>query len=386
MKISGAYRKRLLRLLVSLIHMKRGNTMSYNDIKSELEAKLTGTEDEKDAFLRKEAARFASEGNLDGFEAANDLLLENMPEAKRKEIIRITHVDGVRLDKLYQQVTQLMKEDKNVEAKTLAERLYKKITVEFKENDSEKFVSLRNPFEDNLYQLLFKTDKALRRTPYDFAEYITSYAYLILETGSPLDAIPILEKAIEFNPVACGPKFELAEVYKLLKNRRRLQEITRDTLHVASSPAAIARCYANMGYSLTDAGEFDDAAAFYVASVMMYPNAAIPYEMQHLADLKGSPIIRPEHDQVVEVLKKYDMELGPHPDVVRVCAELAAYYLQKNDIPNALHAMKMTYTLTLDENIKNLILKYDPSARRAAELGEIAARYSAPPQTDEKNS
>lgn len=348
--------------------------MSYNDIKAELEAKLTGTEDEKDAFLRQEAAKYASEGNVDGFEAANDLLLANMPEAKRKEIIRITHVDGVRLDKLYLQITQLMKEKKSVEAKSLAERLYKKITVEFKETDTEKFVSLRNPFEDNLYQLLYKPEKTLRRAPFDFAEYLTSYAYLILETGSPLDAIPILEKAIEFNPVDCGPKFELAEVYKLLKNRRRLQEITQETLHVASSPAAIARCYANMGYSLTDAMEYEDAAAFYVASVMMYPNAAIPYELQHLADLKGSPIIRPEHEQVVEVLQKYDMELGPHPDVVSVCAKLSAHYLQENDIPNALHAMKMTYILTLDENVKSLILKLDPSAKRLAELNEIAGK------------
>jgi len=348
--------------------------MSYNDIKAELEAKLTGTEEEKDAFLRQEAAKYASEGNLDGFEAANELILENMPEAKRKEIIRITHVDGVRLDKLYLQITQLMKEKKTVEAKSLAERLYKKITVEFKETDTEKFVSLRNPFEDNLYQLLYKPEKTLRRAPFDFAQYLTSYAYLILDTGSPLDAIPILEKAIEFNPVDCGPKFELAEVYKLLKNRKRLLEITQETLHVASSPSAIARCYANMGYSLTDAMEYEDAAAFYVASVMMYPNAAIPYELQHLADLKGSPIIRPEKEQVIEVLKKYDMDLGPHQDVISVCAQLSAHYLQENDIPNALNAMKMTYILTLDENVKNLILKLDPTAKRMAELNEIAGK------------
>jgi hypothetical protein len=129
-----------------------------------------------------------------------------------------------------------------------------------------------------------------------------------------------------------------------------------------------------MGYSLTDAMEYEDAAAFYVASVMMYPNAAIPYELQHLADLKGSPIIRPEKEQVIEVLKKYDMDLGPHQDVISVCAQLSAHYLQENDIPNALNAMKMTYILTLDENVKNLILKLDPTAKRMAELNEIAGK------------
>ena len=338
--------------------------MTYDEIVEQLKAKLGSDSDENDRILRQEAEKFAREGNREGFEAAGALILENMPEAKRNEIKRITHVDGVRLDKLYEQIAELINKREYVEAKSLSERLYKKINVEFKETEQTKYVSLRNPFEDNLYQLLFKPEKTLSRTPFDFAQYITSYGYLLVETGSPLDAIPVLEKAMEYNPVDCGPKFELAEVYKLLKNRRRLQELTRDTLKVASSPVAIARCYANMGYSLTDAQEYDDAAAFYTASVMMAPNPAVPLEMQHLADLKGSPIVRPQHDKVVEILKKYDMDLGPNQDVIKVAAELSAHYLQENDIPNALNAMKITYNLTLDERVKNLILKYEPDTAR----------------------
>lgn len=344
--------------------------MTYDEILAQLRGKLGDDQEQNYELLRKEAEKFAAEGNKDGFEAANVLMIENMPEDKRNEINRITHVDGVRLDKMYEQIAGLINDKKYVDAKSLAERLYKKITVEFKETDDIKYVSLRNPFEDNLYQLLFKPEKKLTRTPFDFSKYVTAYGYLLVETGSPLDAIPVLERAIEFNPVDSGPKFELAEVYKLLKNRRRLQEVTAETLKIASSPAAIARCYANMGYSLTDAQEYDDAAAFYVASVMMAPNPAIPMEMQHLADLKGSPIIRPEHDAVIEVLKKYDMDLGPNQDVIKVAAELSAYYLQNNDIPNALNAMKITYSLTLDERVKELILKYDTNTVRRAENGK----------------
>lgn len=338
--------------------------MSYKETLEEIRGKLGDSREENDKMLRELASKYAQEGNQEGFEAVEQLLLENLPEATRKEMLRITHVDGVRLDKMYEQINQLIGERKFVEAKPLAERLYKKITVEFREGENAKFVSLRNPFEDNLYQLIYKPEKKLNRAPFDFATYITAYAYIMTETGSPLDAIPILEKAIEFNPVDCGPKFELAEVYKLLKNRKRLEEITRDTLKVASSPVALARCYANMGYLLTDAQEYDDAAAFYTASVMLAPNPAVPLEMQHLADLKGSPIVRPLHEEVVEVLAKYDMKLGPNQEVVTVAAELAAHYLQENDIPNAVNALKITYNLTLDENIKNLILKYDPEAAR----------------------
>lgn len=336
--------------------------MTYNEIIDSLRAKLGDSREENDKILREAAEKFAAEKNYEGVQAAGELILENMPEAQRDELKRLTYIDGVRLDVMQKNIVELINKKKFVDAKNLAERLYKKIILEYSESDNNKFVSFRNPFEDNLSQLLFKSDKTLMRTPFDFAEMLTTYAYLIVETGSPLDAIPVLEKAIEYNPVDCGPKFELAEVFKLLKNKKRVIEITRDTLKVASSPIAIARCYANIGYTLTDYREFEDAACFYVASVMFAPNPAIPNELQHLADLKGSPIVRPSQEKIIETMKNYDIEFGPSRDVIALSAQLSAKFLQEKDIPNALNAMKITYNLTLDEKVKELILKLDKNS------------------------
>ncbi len=338
--------------------------MSYDKILAELKSKLGDDIRENDRMLRREAEKFAKEKNADGVKAASELLVENMPEEEREEIKRITHIDGVRLDKIYDQIVELLNKHDVVTAKPIAEKLYKKITVEFKEGEKAKFVSLRNPFEDNLCQILFKQDKILNRTPFDFAAYITTYAYILTETGSPFDAIPILKKAMEYNPVDCGAKFELAEVYKLLKNRKRLLEITRDTIEVASSPVALARCYANVGYALTDSQDYDDAAAFYTASVMMAPHPAIPQEMRHLAQLKGTPLKVFNHEQIISVFKKYDMEFGFNPEVIKVASQLAAYYLGERDIPNALNALKITYNMTRDEKVKNIILKYEPESAK----------------------
>lgn len=336
--------------------------MAYDEIIKELKSKLGDSPEENESFLKKETERFVREKNYEGIEAAGELILQNMSDEKREEITRLTHVDGVRLDALYENISKLINEHKMVEAKPLAERLYKKISVEYRESENAKFVSLRNPFEDNLYQLMFKPEKKLNRSPFDFATMLTTYAYILIETGSPLDAMPILNEAIEFNPVDCGPKFELAEVYKLLKNKQRLFEITRDTLKIASSPISIARCYANLGYILTDVQEYEDAAAFYTASIMFAPNPAIPHEMRHIADLKGSPIATPDHKHIMEVMKKYDIEFGPNQDVISVAAQLSSHYLARKDIPNALMAMKLTYNLTLDPKIKELIIKYEPNA------------------------
>lgn len=336
--------------------------MAYNDVLEEIRSHLGDDAEENEKFLKAEGERYAHEGNYDAIKAVGELLIEQMPEDRKNEIIRLTHVDGVRMDEMYNQINKLISEKNFIEAKSLAEKLYKKILLDFGETDKAKFVSLRNPFEDNLCQLLFPTEKVLNRTPFDFCAYMTTYAYILVETGSSVDALPVLEKAITYNPVDVGPLFEMAEIFKLIKNKKRMIEVTKDTLKIASSPVAIARCYANMGYILTDFAEYEDAAVFYTASVMMAPNPAIPLEMQHIADLKGTPLTVPSQETIVETMKKYDMEFGPDKNVISVAAQLSMHFISENDIPNALQALKMTFNLTQDESVKKLILKYDPNA------------------------
>ncbi|MCC8135132.1 MAG: tetratricopeptide repeat protein [Ruminococcus sp.] len=339
--------------------------MEYNEILDSLRAKLTGeTYEENAAILREEGLKYGKVGDYDGVKAVGELMLELMPESEKEEIKRLTHLDGIRLDEYYKNIVKLINEKNTIEAKPLAEKLYRKITEEYREGETAKFVSLRNPFEDNLYQHLFENTKTLNRAPFDFATYITAYGYLLVDSGSPLDAIPVLEKAIEYNPVDCGPKFELAEVYKVLKNKAQLIKLTKETLHVASSPIAIARCYANMGYMCVDFGELDDAVAFYTASVMMAPNPAIPHELRGIAQMKGKEIKQPTADEINEAFEKYGLEFGPDKEVISVAAYLGSYYLNKKDIPNALKALKIVYNLTRDEEIKKIILKYEPDARQ----------------------
>lgn len=359
--------------------------MDKNELIKELEGKLGSSPEENDKILKAEAEKFAREGNIEALNIVGEMILDSMPDERKKEIERLTHLDGVRLDKMYESIVELIGKRKIVEAVPLAERLYKKIILDYAPTDKAKFVSLRNPFEDNLCQTLFKDDRTLNRTPFDFSAYITTYAYLLVETGANVDAIPILEKAIEYNPVDVGPRFELCEIYKIIRNKKMVLETTRETLKIASSPVAIARCYANVAYTLTDYGEYEDAGVFYTASVMFAPNPAIPLEMKHLTDLKGSPIQRPSQKKMIETMKKYDIEYGPDKTVIEVAAQLSAHYISKNDIPNALNALKITYNLTLDDGVKQLILKLDPNSpmlRPAANEDESKANREKIKRTD----
>ena len=84
-------------------------------------------------------------------------------------------------------------------------------------------------------------------------------------------------------------------------------------------------------------------------------------------------------------MKKYDVPFGPNEDVVSVAAQLSANYIRENDIPNALMALKMTYNLTRDEEIKKIILRYEPNAEQIVPVQEPADGEGKPNITQTVN-
>ena len=227
-------------------------------------------------------------------------------------------------------------------------------------NFTAKFVSLRNSFEDNLYQIVFKPEKTLNRTPFDFSRMITAYGYILVEYREFEKAVEVLKKAIEYNPVDCGPKFELAEIYKLQKDKDKIIEITKETLKVASSPATIARCYTNLGYMCVDLKEYDDAVAFYYASILFYPYSAVKAELRNISMITGQRLTPPDDNAVQKTFEKYGIPYGPDKTVIEVSALLSQQSLMNNNTKDALIYLKILYGLTNDQQIKDIILKYEP--------------------------
>lgn len=335
--------------------------MTSNEIKKSIRKQLTGDFEKDKQFLSDKSEEYMKENDEEGISAVIDLLSEIMPEEYQKSIMRIMYINGKRLDKVYADILEMLKGKQNLEnALKLAEELYSKITEGFPESDTTKFVSLRNSFEDNLYQIVFKPEKTLNRTPFDFSRMISVYGYILVEYRELEKAIEVLNNAIEYNPVDCGPKFELAEIYKLQKDKDKIIEITKETLKVASSPAAIARCYTNLGYMCVDLKEYDDAVAFYYASILFYPYSAVKAELRNISMITGQRLTPPDDKTVQKTFEKYGIPYGADKTVIEVSALLSQQSLVNNNIKDALIYLKILYGLTNDQQIKDIILKYEP--------------------------
>ena len=335
--------------------------MTSNEIKKSIRKQLTGDFEKDKQFLSDKSEEYMKENDEEGISAVIDLLSEIMPEEYQKSIMRIMYINGKRLDKVYADIIEMLKSKQNLEnALKLAEELYSKITEGFTESDTTKFVSLRNSFEDNLYQIVFKPEKTLNRTPFDFSRMITAYGYMLVEYREFEKAGEVLKKAIEYSPVDCGPKFELAEIYKLQKDKDKIIEITKEALKVASSPATIARCYTNLGYMCVDLKEYDDAVAFYYASILFYPYSAVKAELRNISMITGQRLTPPDDDTVQKTFEKYGIPYGPDKTVIEVSALLSQQSLMNNNTKDALIYLKILYGLTNDQQIKDIILKYEP--------------------------
>lgn len=341
--------------------------MTKTEIKDTIKKQLSGDFDKDKELLSIKSEEYLKDGNEDGVNAVTELLIDIMPEKYRESIVNVMYVDRRRLDLVYKDIIEYINLKNYNEALPLAEKLYKKITDGFREDKNSKFVSLRNTFEDNLYQLLFKPEKTLNRTPFDFSKMISSYGYLLVEYKDFEKAEEVLKKASEYNPVDCVPKFELAEAYKLQKNKEKILEITREIITVASSPAYLARCYSNLGYMCVDLKEYDDAVVFYYTSMLAFPNPAINSELRNIVTITGKKLVQPDNDKIKKTFEKYDIPYGANPKVTEVAALLSQQCMTNNDIKNALIYLKILYGLTNDPKIKEIILKYESNKKPDAE-------------------
>ncbi|MDE6774937.1 MAG: tetratricopeptide repeat protein, partial [Ruminococcus sp.] len=105
--------------------------MDKNELIKELHAKLGDSAEENDRILKAEAEKYAHAGDLDSFNAVGELIMELMPEERKQEIERLTHLDGERLDMVYNRIVDMINKKQIIEAVPVAERLYKKIILEY---------------------------------------------------------------------------------------------------------------------------------------------------------------------------------------------------------------------------------------------------------------
>ena len=327
-----------------------------NNIIADLEKQLTGETLRDMQFLQEQAAVYAEqEDGAEISEAIVQLAMSKMPQENQDYLNKMLYLDGKRLNVIYQEAVNLSNQHLTAKSLTLTAKLYQHIKENFKETDTSRFFSFRNLLESNLYYQLYNPTKNLLKTPFDFTRYITLHAYNLIEVRRTEEAIPVLQEAIRLNPVNPDPRFELAEAYKLLGNRKMLLETIKDTVPLCTSAYALARCYTNMGWYCTELKDYNSAVAFYFESMIFEKHPAVSAELHHISMLTGAPITPPTRQEVLKAFEKYKIRNGAGEETMHVVTSLSNQAIERKNWAEAVYYLYVIYDLTKDPAAKAML-------------------------------
>lgn len=338
--------------------------MTTNEIIEKIREGLTGEYSVDIVYLESQADKYRPQKNGKEIEnAIADIAMEIMPDDKRELLNRMMYIDGKRLDVVFAEAQKLTNERKTEESSRLTEALYTKIRMNYRETETEAYLSLRNPLEHQLYLYFYHPSKKLVRPVFDLSQMVLLHGYNLLELKRAEEAVRVIGDAIRFNPMNTDAYFELAECYKFLHDTDQLLSTIKETLEIAVTPKQISRCYCNLGFYCVEVKDYDRAVCFYYESLIYADNPIVPAELHHIHTITQKKIVPPTRDEVNEAFEHYQMESGANKEITGVISALAQEAIENKDLPMIRFYLHMLLGLTNDPQVKEMVDRYDLLAK-----------------------
>ncbi len=342
--------------------------MTTKEIVEKVREGLTGEYNVDIVYLESQADKYRGTKNGKEIESAlADIAYEILPEDRREMLNKMMYLDGKRLDKVFLEARQLIQEKKIEESFRLTEALYTKVRMNYRETESEVYLSFRNTLEHQLYLFFYQPTKKLVRPVFDLSQMVLLHGYNLLELRRAEEAVRVIGDAIRFNPMNTDAYFELAECYKVLKDTDSLLSVIKETIEVAVTPVQLSRCYCNLGFYCVEIKDYDSAVAFYYESLIYADHPFVPAELQHIHSITQKKITPPTRDEVTAAFEKYGMKSGANPDVVGIISALAKEAIENKKLPEIRFYLHMQHGLTNDPEIKEMAERYDTLAKERGE-------------------
>ena len=177
-----------------------------------------------------------------------------------------------------------------------------------------------NSYLDSLvYQDLFSEEIAGRqigRHPMHPGHILYTAGSLLIEMNRAEEALQILQQLHGYDPVCPKYIFELGEA---LKRTGRIKEALENALWgltCAANRADMARCYRDMGYCLTEAGDYENAAMLYQLSLLYEPSGHAENEIEWIRRTTGRDI-RFDSDTITALCEELGIPLELNETVLK---------------------------------------------------------------------
>ena len=215
-------------------------------------------------------------------------------------------------DKEYEQACLLINRQKNEEAldKLL---VLTELVKAYPLPDDVVWTDFSSYLDGLVYQDYYREfigDREIRRHPMRPAEILFTCGSLLIETGQPAEAVKPLKMLVSLDPVCAYYLFELGEAYKRTGNIQDALETASWALSCAQTPAELARCCRDMGYCLSENGEFEDAMMFYMLSLKYQSSRQAELEIAWIQRKSGITPDRFSDEKIRQRCEELEVQIG----------------------------------------------------------------------------
>ncbi len=226
----------------------------------------------------------------------------------------------------------------------------------FEDDRLSEYHVFNEVFEEFLYMLREKPEKDLRRAPIPYTDIYMLYGSLLVELKRYEEARAALKKGLRWNPVSFPITSEYIETYKIIGDFEKFFDLTKKAFKIAFRSKDVARCYRNLGFWFVEQKLWSEAVACYHLSTQFEPDSKqAQSELYYIYSSTGQIIREPSWEQLKEIGEAYGFPIGADNDVLSLSFSLGRKALDEGAYDAAGYFLSITYDLTGDEKIAEMI-------------------------------
>lgn len=334
------------------------NEKDFDFIMRSITAGLTGDARKDGPYLRDKCEEYKDHKyGKEILRACGRLMYELVPEDQRQALNDAMGKDLKGYEATLDEAKFNLYQKNYTKALAIIEELVRKIEAMhlFDDDRVSEYHVFDETFQEVLYDYRSKSGKEIRHASFPYNEVYGLYGSILLELQRYEDSRTALQKGLRWNPMDFSLQSEYIETYKASGDMDTFYRLSVEAFAYAYRAAYAARCYRNIGYYFVEKKLFKIAYACYLLSLQYEDSTSANSELfyiEHTADEKFN-------EPTIEDLKKYAKQYGfpSHPDteIMGLAYQYGKHFLEKNNKEAASYFLRITYELSKDPELKELL-------------------------------
>lgn len=333
--------------------------MPYSEIINEITSKLTGDTYTDLNVLFEESEKYKNhEYALEINRAIGRIIFKILPEERRQEAEQIFNRLNLSSENILQEAKLKITEKKLDEAEELLKSILPTEGM-YREDAASIYFAFNEPMEEIIYKFKFKPHKEIRIHPEANTNIFFHYAYVLVEKKEYAEALQMLDKGLEYNPLDLRLLFEKCEIFKVQKDWGALREMMDLCWEYSFRPADVAKVYRNYGYLHIEYQDYDAAICCYLLSGQFEQHQMAMSQLFYISKISGKEV-DPGHyfEHMEEILRESGLPFGPSEDVSSIAYTLGSQHEEEENNEAARYFFTILFDLTKDPEIGERLRDY----------------------------